>query len=1197
MLKYLIAIVLIAASWVGWWLLEDVPLWAPIAVSALAVSIVVVLLIVARLRAAKAARELEAALAQQASQQIDSVRPDLQPELDEIRGEFEKAIGALKSSKLGRGRRDALYVLPWYLIIGPPGAGKTTALRNSGLEFPHLSGGNRGVRGIGGTRNCDWWLTNEAVLLDTAGRWSTQEQDHDEWLGFLGMLRKYRKRKPLNGIIVTLSVVELAEASSEQLSDVAKRMRERIDEAMTELRMTLPVYVMFTKCDLLSGFIETFGNLSKDERGVVWGFTVPLREDGDAATVFEDHFDELVGSLEGYCVGRLDEERRVDKRHRIFGLPQQFKELRRCFRDFVEQLLAENVFSDTPMLRGVYFASGTQEGRPFDLIVQRLAAAYNLRALAEQEHGVEPKGYFLRDLFRKVIFPDKDLALRSESERKRQRRVYYGAVGSVFALAALLLALPAVSWAGNRTMIDQVEEQGEALAMQVQKAKGQTLGPDAYLPVVDQMTTLAERRRRGAPMKMRSGLYTGNAMVSPLSELFGQVFRRNVVQPLFEDATARMAEFGRVYNDETNAIPTGAEYSDNVARLRFHLWLSSPRGDDEPPLTDADTADSLATEIAERWMMAQGLVPNEAEDGEVSPAKKVALAYVDLLASGSNLGFRREASAVKAARSALSRLSGVDLVIDGLVRRYQTTAPEVTVRRVVGSGVPALRGRRAVRPAFTKRVWDDHLEALFSGKAEGLVGDMWVLGEYATRSTTDTKVDRKTYLKQLQSRYLERYIDEWREFIRGIQVDPPTETTVALSTLQDLTRGRPTALGRLFIEIDRNVDLREKKSGIIEAAEGAVENAAERAGYGGGDAYLDEKGVYEAFADFVRFGIPEEPQSEGSAPRPTALDVYEEQLLYLRNALQAKIDDPSTSSLSKDLAVARAETTGLISEQDVGWRPAFEAILWPPIEGASMSYSHAVAAVAGRAWCNGVSAPFRQMLRGRYPLGTGSEDVPIADFAAFYRPDDGMLWKFYSEFLEARIPRRGDTFEFATGLGMPASQVHLRSVRRFLNRSWQITQALFPPGSTDPRVDFDVRIRPSPRVAEQILSVGGQTIRYYNGPEQWTRLSWPGDSPGQGASIQIRGDGGMRETISREDDWGLFRLIEEGSSKRVDGRTFTVVWSLRSHGIDVQIDFRTARRVSPFYAQGSRKVVGLLRGPEVDAPREIVTGRKLCGGS
>lgn len=442
-------------------------------------------------------------------------------------------------------------------------------------------------------------------------------------------------------------------------------------------------------------------------------------------------------------------------------------------------------------------------------------------------------------------------------------------------------------------------------------------------------------------------------------------------------------------------------------------------------------------------------------------------------------------------------------------------------------------------------------------------------------------------------------MDEWREFIRGIEVDPPTETTAALGALQDLTRGRPTAFGRLFIEIDRNVDLRKKKSALQDKVEGAVEKKAKRTGFrrhAKESDYVTEADIYDAFRGFVRFGVPETPDEEGAAPQPTALDVYNEQLLFLRNALQAKLDDPSSSGLSKDLAVARAEVTGLINEQDVGWRPAFEAILWPPIEGASLSYTHAVASVAGRAWCNGVSGPFRDTIRGRYPLRQGAEDVPLEDFAAFYRPQDGALWKFYDDYLKGRIPRRGNTFEFATALGMPASQVHTQSLRRFLNRSWQIAQALFPSGSADPRVDFDVRIRPSPRVAEQVLSVGGRTIRYYNGPEEWTRLSWPGDSPSEGASIQIRGAGGMRETITRDDGWGLFRLIEEGSAKRIDSRTFTVVWRLRSHDVDVQIDFRTARRTSPFFTEGGRKALDLFRGQDAEAPREIVTGRSLCGG-
>ena len=96
-----------------------------------------------------------------------------------LQDRFKQALQTLKKSRLGgRGGPRYLYQLPWYVIIGPPGAGKTTALKNSGLNFPLQEGfGSDPVKGIGGTRNCDWWFTDESVILDTAGRYTTQDSD------------------------------------------------------------------------------------------------------------------------------------------------------------------------------------------------------------------------------------------------------------------------------------------------------------------------------------------------------------------------------------------------------------------------------------------------------------------------------------------------------------------------------------------------------------------------------------------------------------------------------------------------------------------------------------------------------------------------------------------------------------------------------------------------------------------------------------------------------------------------------------------------------------------------------------------------------------------------------------------------------------------------------------------------------------
>ena len=218
-------------------------------------------------------------------------------EIDSIREKMDEAISALKSSRLGGGYRGsaALYALPWYMVIGPSAAGKSTMLRNSGLHFPYADADDLHFRGVGGTRNCDWWFSDQAVLLDTAGRYTTEEEDRDEWFAFLDMLRKQRRRAPINGVLVAISVADLLTADSEALERHVRIIRERINELMQRLGLVFPVFIVFTKSDLIPGFEEFFEDLSDAERSQLWG--AYLLEEGDqaapAAEAFEQHMQQL----------------------------------------------------------------------------------------------------------------------------------------------------------------------------------------------------------------------------------------------------------------------------------------------------------------------------------------------------------------------------------------------------------------------------------------------------------------------------------------------------------------------------------------------------------------------------------------------------------------------------------------------------------------------------------------------------------------------------------------------------------------------------------------------------------------------------------------------------------------------------------------------------------------------------------------
>ena len=126
------------------------------------------------------------------------------------------------------------------------------------------------MAGVGGTRQCDWWFTDQAVFIDTAGRYTTQDShaasDAREWQTFLQLLRRYRPVQPINGVIVTVSVPDLLQGGAE-LEQQAVAVDRRLQELRERLGQPFPVYLLVTKADLLAGFVEFFDPLDARERG------------------------------------------------------------------------------------------------------------------------------------------------------------------------------------------------------------------------------------------------------------------------------------------------------------------------------------------------------------------------------------------------------------------------------------------------------------------------------------------------------------------------------------------------------------------------------------------------------------------------------------------------------------------------------------------------------------------------------------------------------------------------------------------------------------------------------------------------------------------------------------------------------------------------------------------------------------------
>lgn len=1241
MLKGIFVTLLLTASW-GAVVYFELPYYYAGIVTALTAIVIGTVLGIRFTKSRKASKEIERALKAQAEEQARSARPDLEADIRSMQEEFTRAINALKGSRLGaKGASSALYSLPWYVIVGPPGVGKSTALRNSGLKFPFSS--NRGgvsVQGVGGTRNCEWWMTSEAVILDTAGRYTTENSDRDEWFAFLDLLRKYRTRRPINGVLAAVSVADIAEAHPEEVAGLAREIRARIDEVQDRLGVVVPVYMLFTKCDLLPGFVEMFSDLSEAERHQIWGFTLKVGDQLALADQCGQHLDELSALLEKRTLRRLSEERSMARRERLHELPQYFAALREPIARFVHELTEPNIYHETPVLRGVYMTSGTQEGRPLGRIMSSIAEAFGLRPTigGATVAPVDAKSYFLGEIFRRVIFPDYAL-VRHNRRRTRKLRIGGTVAGAIALVAAIAtVGLPLMSYRYNREMLGQA---GTALAYVEQHVDQDTvevIPMDRIEPLRRMVDTLQTYEEDGSPWAMRFGMYQGARMYPRLRDVFVDTVRRELLIPVAERELAELDKFIRRYalNSET---PSLEEYEENFARLRMYLLTTrvppdEPAPEGEPGLNEVE-AEWLTSHLGDLWE-APILVSGEPTSRE--SIDRVAETYIRLLADRPDLAFRRDLGAVSSAREILSRVDRTKALTNHLVEAV--TGPSLTLREMVG--VSTLRNDdRRIRPAFTKKGFEGQVQPLFEDGVEDFLDPAWVLAQGGDRAEELQEQE----IIAIKTAYFRQYIQEWRTFIDSIYVVTPKNKDYieTLGLLTDLTRTEPYKL--LLVNVawhttlfDPNAPAEEAgadandplKRALTSSAKRVANQAGQRAlmrtGAGrvgvttelmkaAGDAALADRAaadpnsasvlseytVFLHFQPLTEFGAPsaEPPPADGAPPPPPKvkpLDEYHEQLRYVRDALQAQIDDPSTKEQTEEkITKARSKTKSLLAaEANNTWVPTLEKLLMPPIELSSSTIKTKIAGGVQKKWCSEVEATFSRTLARGYPFNPDGPPIALDDLTDFYHPKSGALWQFYEKVLANPVPMRGTTFVLAEAGA--SGNAYRQSVVDFLNASRQITESMFPRGSEDPKVDFEVTIKGSSKIKEVAFTVDGETVRYRNGPIERHEMTWPGkEAPG--AKLEVIGLD-RKDKLEFPGEWGLMQLLEEGKVKRGESgnRTFRARWDFSDEDLGlVQITFEVKRVDTPFFGLGGRKAfMSIFRTSDIKPPRSVIRGASSC---
>lgn len=1029
----------------------------------------------------------------------DGLNDVINSESAELKNKFDEAFKLLKNKK---GGQNTLTDIPWYMIIGSPGSGKTTLLSNSGLQFPLFNElGNQAVQGVGGTKNCDWWITQDAVLLDTAGRYSSQDShqkaDQTGWNNFLGLIKKYR-RKPISGLLVSFSMSDLMSMNEYEMSQHILQMKKRIAEVNDFFKTKFPVYIIITKSDMLAGFSQFYETFSHKEREQAFGITFTKEDSiqGDILSKFSEEFRQLTQSVTRRQWQRISLERDPNRKSLIYSFSDQFSSLKPTLDNIVGNLAKLDDRLTTGIVRGIYFTSGTQNGAPIDRIIAKVSSAFGLKSKAKALWNNDQRSYFIKELLQQVIFPESDQFGVLVGHDKRKSLIKRITMATAGVVTLLLVIGFFISFGNNARYIEQSELSVDNWSKQYESSVSSGADLRTYIPALNDFAdNIAAFVEQSETEFSGLGLAQSSSLENALTASYNRLLS-SVLMPYVK----RQVEL---------QLRSSENVSEKYQALKAYLMLAN-----------ADKRD--------RTFLVYWLHKNLNNQGFFTNTEYVQVsAHVNNLVKNDMSLASVDNSLVDDSRRILQSQSISDIYYDQFRIAYLNKSEDMlSMAQLAGSDWRTLLTSsrddiQTIPRFFTPEIFSQVLGSEIKDYLNQLESETWILGE-------GNVINKGALTTQLEKSYARDYVNNWKDLLQSVSVKRTTNMA-ALDSALKLAGGLNSPLFQLLESVSQATKLVEINSesnlANLSSTVDRVMNKANRL------------------------------NSLRSTDTPEYLITSQfSQLHELLSQDQKTVVLQKMTTIISDISVSlnfdlRNEE---VSVNDNILKPlqAFAYSQPAPLNRWGEEMATNIKAMRdqtqrlkiAKLWQQSVFNKCNDMIKFKYPFQrSATTDASLRDLSQLFG-SSGSIYQFFTKHIQPLI--RSNSYPYQWKENVARTYGFNNDVLPFFEKINKIRDSLFSDGSDNPQLTLAFKpIYLDSRLSKFKMSIHGQSMSYQFGRPSSTNIVWPPQDFGSSSQFAFERRDGSDVGESKAGLFALFKLIDESKNKRINENKIEVTFT------------------------------------------------------